>query len=627
MSAESGAPANPRDRRVPVPVRQEVLKPIPDDVTPEVREFTETLRGLSGVSGVTLRRLAVDMHYSAGTVSRYLSGQRPPPREFVEKLLRICYDSQGAPVTAEVEQLVFQQRLAALKSSTPKLYEIELLNDRLALALTEKRACDNTVILLEQEIEQEKSQIYDLEREKRQILAAWEDERQRSDDAIAEEAVRRSSLEETIRILKCKVEQLNDHLSRALSRADVAEERCRELETQIDSASVLIEDSGDETPPRAGEPLLVGEQRGHASPATARDRDSPRVDIADYSEWPDDSVRPAARLDEGSIRIGLWGAPQSGKTTYLGALRHAVGTSERDYGRWTIHPLTRESSDLMVGLTRELTSGQFPASTLPGTHIRLAWMFSGDITKSKFVSTGRRLMPRRGRIESRFVLDLVDVSGDAYSDTPETSTVPRDSAHAALENLLMSEGLIYLFDPIRERRVGDSLSFVNRTILELKRKYYEMTGEGGPLPHQLSICVTKFDHPEIFREAQRNDLLYAGPGDVPRVRDEDAQLFFEGLCTGRFRNQESEHDNRSASFMMRELQNSFAPQKVKYFVTSSIGFYKPPGWRNRASFNPDDLTNYRAASGARDVIMGVIDPINVLEPLISLQQRIAGQRR
>jgi transcriptional regulator with XRE-family HTH domain len=623
MTGEPDAALEPQDRRTPVPPRQQVLKPIPDNVTPEVRQFTETLRGLFDSSETTLRRLAADMHFSAGNVSRYLSGQRPPPREFVEKLLRICYDTQGTPVTVEVAQLVSKQRLAALKSSRPALYKIELLNDQLAFALTEKRACDNTVLQLQREIDQWKNRIYDLESEKRQILAAWDDERQRSDEAMAEDRMER---DETIRSLKRQVEQLNEQLDRALGRAEAAEERCRNLETQIDEASMLVEDVEDEMS------FLARRQPAPATTPTAQARSTRPYDhdnAHSESHWETVSPTTGTTAHDNLIRIGLWGSPQSGKTTYLAALRHAANSVQSDYGQWSMVPLTEASSSLLVELSSALNRGHFPHATMTAGVIPLTWVFTGDITKSKFVSAGQRLL-RRGRIRSEFVLDLVDVSGNAFSDNPESAFVPRASADAAIERLLSSHGVIYLFDPLGERENRDALEFVNRTIVELKRKYYQRTGRGGRLPHQVSICVTKFDHPDILHEASRNNLVHSGPDGTPRVRDEQAQQFFEALCTGRFWNKRYEEDDRSASFVMRELQNSFEPENIKYFVTSSIGFYRQPGWvREATSFDPNDFANYIAPSAdisANSRIRGAVAPINVLEPLISLQQRIARQR-
>jgi transcriptional regulator with XRE-family HTH domain/GTPase SAR1 family protein len=620
MSPELDGPISLGDRRATVPVRRQELKPIPDDVTPESRRLAETLRGLYDSNGTTLRRLAAEMHFSAANVSRYLSGQRPPPREFVEKLLRLCYDNQGSAVTVEVEQLVFKQRLAALKSSKPALYKIELLNDQLAFALTEKRACDNTVLQLEREIEESRSRIYDLEREKRQILASWDDERRRSDEAAAEEGRQRDELEETIRRLKRQVDQLNEQLDRALNRAEAAEERCLTLEAQIDEASTLIEDVEDELPvPAPGQPTPA-DPTGTWVPANRGN------DVADYYERSPVSVSMAANR---AVKIGLWGSPQSGKTTYLAALRHATNATPSDYGTWSMVPLTAQSSDLLVELTKELNSGQFPAATILGGFVPLSWMFFGDITRSKFVSARQRLL-RRGPVMSEFVLDLIDASGHAFSDDREWDGASPAVAHAVFEHLLDSDGLIYLFDPLGERENRDAIAFVNRTISELKRRHYERTGQGGRLPHQLSICVTKFDQPEVLLQARAHGLVHMGP-DGPRVRDEAAKEFFEALCTGRFWSDPYEHNDRSASFVMRELQSSFAPENIDYFVTSSIGFYRSPGWRQEAPFDPEVFRNYFAGQSgdgpANPRIRGMINPINVLEPLISVQQRIVGRGR
>jgi hypothetical protein len=332
---------------------------------------------------------------------------------------------------------------------------------------------------------------------------------------------------------------------------------------------------------------------------------------------------------ENATKIGLWGSPQSGKTTFLAALRHAVGVPENEYGDWTITALSAESSDLMVEFTRALNRGQFPSATAPGTATSLRWLFTGDIRKSKFVGRGERMRKAFGhrRIESSFILDLIDVSGVAFSDNPESPGFSPDVSELALNHLLDSKGLIYLFDPMRERKHGDALESVNKTIVELKRKYYERTKKGGKLPHQLSVCVTKFDHADVFQEARRGGLVYDGPDGVPRVRDEHAKEFFENLCTGGFwRQKRNEHDDRSAEMVMAELQNAFEADNIKYFVTSSIGFHKKPDSASGTrEFDAGDFSNFHETSGGVGGIRGPIHPINVLEPLISLQQRMTGR--
>jgi hypothetical protein len=63
------------------------LDPISSDVPPEVRDFAETMRVLFLALGMPLNRLAALLHSDPGTVSRYLSGKRVPPPDFIEGLL------------------------------------------------------------------------------------------------------------------------------------------------------------------------------------------------------------------------------------------------------------------------------------------------------------------------------------------------------------------------------------------------------------------------------------------------------------------------------------------------------------------------------------------------------------
>ena len=115
---------------------------------------------------------------------------------------------------------------------------------------------------------------------------------------------------------------------------------------------------------------------------------------------------------------------------------------------------------------------------------------------------------------------------------------------------------------------------------------------------------------------------------VPRLVGflSDADLeFFDLLCTGKFWGEKYERGDRSARFVRNELRNAFDPAKIEYFVTSSIGFWIPPGWAGAGSdFDPGDFANYHKVGQNEASIRGAISPINVLEPLIRLRQRISG---
>ena len=320
------------------------------------------------------------------------------------------------------------------------------------------------------------------------------------------------------------------------------------------------------------------------------------------------------------IKIGLWGAPASGKTTYLAALRIAA-TENSSAGRWAIYPVNESSSNLMVNFTHQIVHNrQFPEATPLEAESNLQWLFVGDLSGSKFAL--RRSFMRRRRLEARFVLDLIDFSGEAFG-SERGRRVPAHIANTALDHLAESQGVIYFFDPIAERDHGVAADYVNRTLVEL-RKISIIRGSliGQYLPHYISVCVTKFDHPAVFQQARRHGLVNFGPDGIPRVLDEHAEEFFDMLCTGTFWERRAEQSSASAKFVRSELRNNFHPDRIRYFVSSSIGFWKPPGWNTSAStFNPEDFANSRLVEDAPE-IRGAINPINVLEPLISLQQRI-----
>jgi hypothetical protein len=321
---------------------------------------------------------------------------------------------------------------------------------------------------------------------------------------------------------------------------------------------------------------------------------------------------------ENAVKIGLWGSPQSGKTTYLGSLRHAVA-SQTDCGTWGIFPVNDLSRDLLIDWTNDLTLGRFPEGTLPGTKFQLRWLFVGELAGSRFAP--RRHWPRRaGSVPGRFTLDLIDVSGKAFGYDP-TKEVDPDVAEAALKHLTAADGLIYLFDPLRERSAGDATNYVNRTVGELRSRLGK-TVTGPHMEHHVAVCITKFDNKAVFNAAREHGLVKLGDDGMPRVPDDRAEEFFDLMCTGKFWDDKHEQGDRSAYFVRNELRNAFG-DKIEYFVTSSIGFKRQPGWSGSISdFDPDDFANVRQTEDDEQGILGTIRPINVLEPLIRLQQRI-----
>jgi hypothetical protein len=330
------------------------------------------------------------------------------------------------------------------------------------------------------------------------------------------------------------------------------------------------------------------------------------------------------------VKIGLWGAPESGKTAFLGALAIAVaksggaaggreGRSRSRVGSWSIWARDDKSVDYLHQRKREMmVKREFPNSTHFGEQSELSWGFAGDLAWSEFDKRPRPL--RRKGLLSNFELDLIDVSGKIFDRNPGQAD---SSASDGFEHIEHAQGLIYLFDPITERISHDAIKYVDGTIAELKRRVYKSTGKFSRyLPYELSVCVTKFDHRLIYQRARHLNFVFDGPDGMPMVPDEHAKRFFDDMCSGDFWTDEPEDSRGRGASQVRELLcHEFDPDRIKYYVTSAIGFAEKAA---SAPFNGD---RFQANYDGKSKIVGDVHPINVLEPLIRLQQRIARQRR
>jgi transcriptional regulator with XRE-family HTH domain len=229
--------------------RMQSLDPIPEGVAPEIRDFAETLRMLFAALGMSLNRLAALLHTSPGTVSRYLSGQRIPPPDFIDRLCKAVYDAKGSLLTEQVVELVNEQFLVALRDYNPARYEVQRLANLLQVAAQEKTQYEITVDALQEAIASRKDRIYALELEGRQLRSAW----LRAEELLEEEREHRKRLEQTIDSLYTQVSFFKGRLESAQQRAAEAEGRCLELEAQLDAAGALLPDEDQPTGGPVGE--------------------------------------------------------------------------------------------------------------------------------------------------------------------------------------------------------------------------------------------------------------------------------------------------------------------------------------------------------------------------------------
>ncbi|RSN48578.1 hypothetical protein DMH08_33785 [Actinomadura sp. WAC 06369] len=323
-------------------------------------------------------------------------------------------------------------------------------------------------------------------------------------------------------------------------------------------------------------------------------------------------------------RIGLWGAPESGKTTFLAALQVAVLRSPE---QWMLFGVNEESNDFLDTQTSMLTQHrQFPPATRFSNP--LSWTLRGTTT----VETGKRFGRRTKAVPMEFNIDLVDTPGAVFAskgvpgeamagggdnlgfDEPDErpSEIEEDDV---IEHLAGCDGIVYLFDPTRERRRGDSYSYFQRTLLKLSRQVFRDRGSvDDRLPQHLAVCVTKFDAPEVYRKARVGGYLTYddSPQMLPRVREDSAGHFFAELC------RDSEVGN--ADLVLSSIQKYFHPDRVRYFATSAVGFYLGDSDR----FTEKDYSNVAKNADGGIEIRGKVWPINVVEPVLWLGRRLDG---
>jgi hypothetical protein len=301
----------------------------------------------------------------------------------------------------------------------------------------------------------------------------------------------------------------------------------------------------------------------------------------------------------------MWGPPTSGKTTFLAALSVAL---LRRRTTWRLVGEDEASTEKLIDLTMGLTQARtFPPATVGIEGYR--WALEGRVSRiTRQRPFGRRLREQDVRIS----LDLVDTPGELAGPNHHNRAMRAD----LIETLAHSEAIVLLYDPIREFAYGDAFDHTFGVLSQMSQRMLE--NPGGRLPHHVAVCITKFDEIRVLATAEKLGLIQYdldAPG-FPRVADEDAREAFEQFClVSRIGN---------AEMVPRLLEQKFRPDRIKYFVTSAIGFYVDP---RAGVFNPDDYQNHLPDSteqpGAR--IRGAIYPINVVEPLLWLSQRLTKE--
>lgn len=303
-------------------------------------------------------------------------------------------------------------------------------------------------------------------------------------------------------------------------------------------------------------------------------------------------------------KIAIWGTPGSGKTTFLSALDIAL--HRKPYGLF-MTGTTDASVNLLIEMTDRLNlRREFPPATRAIDYFEWELYWSRPQPPA---GMQRRQAPGK---PLRITLRLTDTSGELAR--PEKLSDP--DRKTLVDALADSNGILFMFDPLREQEKGDAFTTTSGMLKQLTwaaaRK--DPGNFDGKLPHYVAICVTKFDEPRVLRTAASLGMLTRDPHDpyeFPRVRDHDARKLLASLT--------SSAGTDEVHLLLNSLDQHFHRDRIRFFVISAVGFYVDPH-TNR--FNEDDPQNLVQAGPGKSRIRAPIRPINVVEPMLWLSEQV-----
>jgi double-GTPase-like protein len=300
--------------------------------------------------------------------------------------------------------------------------------------------------------------------------------------------------------------------------------------------------------------------------------------------------------------IAMLGAQQTGKTTFLAALQIAL-LRKPDLG-WSLTGDNPGSTQALISFMNSMSHDhEFPQATVAIENYR--WSLEAELPKA--IREWHWWGFRRKDLYIRVPLELMDAPGESA----DGRLLGRALSDRLVENLARSAGIVLFFDPVSEFERGDAFVHSYGVLAQLRSQ----AARRGRLPHHVAVCITKFDEIRVLESAQKLRVVEyeLGREEFPQVPEEYAAEFFNRLI------RLSRSDN--AGLILPLLEQTFHKERVRFFVTSAIGFYLDP---SIGVFDPDDYQNHiPGVPPEPDRIRGAIYPINVIEPVLWLGRNVA----
>lgn len=229
-------------QRVALPVSQhtvgaevKALEPIDEGVPDEGRALAQALRTLFESLNISMRRYAARCHTDFGTVSRYLSGKRVPPWSFVKELLSNVAEHRGQHASDETMATLRQLHARALGTGkgTRRVVELQYLLEE---ADQRAREASSLERILREALQEQEHLVSQLQVELQSLRVAETTDRQRESSEVALLLNGYSDLRTERDRLRMEVSALKKQLAETTTARMLAEERCEQLERQIEEA-------------------------------------------------------------------------------------------------------------------------------------------------------------------------------------------------------------------------------------------------------------------------------------------------------------------------------------------------------------------------------------------------------
>ncbi|MFC9592484.1 helix-turn-helix domain-containing protein [Streptomyces sp. NPDC056944] len=143
----------------------------------EVAALGNVLKELFTRLGISQSQYAYRVHLDKSAVSRYLTGRRIAPQDFIDRLVQEVEDHLGTPLQLEARQALRARRLEALRVCDPDEFRLEGLRDELARSRRDTERAHRNIEALNALLDRKEAEARDVADDLTRLRLDWGAER------------------------------------------------------------------------------------------------------------------------------------------------------------------------------------------------------------------------------------------------------------------------------------------------------------------------------------------------------------------------------------------------------------------------------------------------------------------